>query len=189
MIVSVSKGSISFGSEEIFSSIDFSIKEKEKIALIGRNGSGKSTLLKVIAGELELSSGEVFRNRGTEIAYLRQRAFTNEERTVKDEFLELFSDLRKQEELLRELAKDLQINHSDEAIERFSRLQEEFVIAGGYQYEQEIKTVLQGFGFGEEILTRKLSSFSGGEKNKNCFCPIIAKKTRFITFRRTNKSS
>ena len=93
MIVSISKGTVFFGEHDVFENIDLTIQDNERVALIGRNGCGKTTLLKCLTGEQNLESGEIFRNKNKEIAYLRQHAFADETKTVREEFYDVFKDL------------------------------------------------------------------------------------------------
>ena len=57
MLFKISNGSVSFGADTVLERVDFEIKDKEKIAIVGRNGCGKSTLLKCIAGLQEMEEG------------------------------------------------------------------------------------------------------------------------------------
>ena len=176
MIVQVSNGTIYYGANDVFENIDFTINENEKIAIVGRNGSGKTTLLKVILGEEELTSGDVFRNSKLNISYLKQNALIDSKLTVKEEFYEVFKDILDKEKQLEELSEILKTNHDEKLINQFSRLQEEFKYEGGYTYNSEILTVLHGFGFKEEDLDRNVSSFSGGEKTKIAFAKLLLAK-------------
>lgn len=45
--------------EILFSNLDFSLPDQDKIALVGNNGAGKSTLLRILAGELLPSEGSI----------------------------------------------------------------------------------------------------------------------------------
>ncbi|MBR2802000.1 MAG: ABC-F type ribosomal protection protein [Erysipelotrichaceae bacterium] len=176
MLYAISGGTVFFGPNEVFTDIDFTINENERIALIGRNGSGKTTLLKVMTGDVELIKGDIFRKRGTEIAYLQQHAFSDETRTIRDEFYSVFADLREKEKELNRLAEALKDDYSEASIERYARAQDEFRALGGYDYENEIKTVFGGFGFREEDLDRLIASFSGGERTKIAFARLLLKK-------------
>lgn len=176
MLIQISDGTVFFGANDVFEKIDFSVNENEKIALVGRNGSGKTTLLKVLTGEVELESGQVIRNSRISIAYLKQNALMHSEKTVREEFEEVFSSLIAMEKELMKRAEELAVSPDDKKIEEYSRLEEEFKDKGGYTYQSEMKTVLYGFGFGEDDIDRPLSSFSGGEKTKIAFAKLLLEK-------------
>ncbi|MDP3441255.1 MAG: ATP-binding cassette domain-containing protein, partial [Ignavibacteria bacterium] len=90
MTLQLSRASKSFGADEIFENINFEIKPNDKIAIIGRNGCGKTTLLKILAQELELNSGDIFKPRDLTVGYLAQASFKDESLIVEDYFLSLF---------------------------------------------------------------------------------------------------
>ena len=138
MIVSISKGTVFFGEHDVFENIDLTIQDNERVALIGRNGCGKTTLLKCLTGEQNLESGEIFRNKNKEIAYLRQHAFADETKTVREEFYDVFKDLIQEEKKLNQMAIELGDNYSEKAIEAYTQRQEAFRLNGGYDYEKEI---------------------------------------------------
>ena len=165
-----------FGANDVFSNIDLTINENEKIALVGRNGSGKTTLLKILTGEEELQDGQVFKNGKITISYLKQNALINSNKTVKEEFNEVYKDLIEKEKKLDELS-ELMKNCSDQKlIEQYSALQDEFKLAGGYSYNSEMMSVLSGFGFEQDDINRNVSSFSGGEKTKIAFAKLLLSK-------------
>ena len=89
----ITNGSISYGAETILEEIDFEIKEKEKIAVVGRNGCGKSTLLKAIVNNemLEEGIGEekfgVYKQGNPTIGFLKQVEFEDESTTLLEEIL------------------------------------------------------------------------------------------------------
>lgn len=176
MLLQINNGTVYFGANDVFENIDFSINENEKIALVGRNGSGKTTLLNVILGNVELQSGQLIKNNKITIAYLKQNALINSTLKVKEEFDEVFKDLIVRETELNELTKQLETNHSEELINKYTRLSEEFKELGGYNYHNEILTVLHGFGFNNDDMERNVSSFSGGEKTKIAFAKLLLQK-------------
>ncbi len=176
MLLQINKGTVFFGANDVFENVDFSVNENERIALVGRNGSGKSTLLKVIEGEVELSSGQLIKSDKINIAYLKQNALINSNKTVKEEFEEVFSLLIEKERQLNDLAEKMAVNPDEQLINRYSRLEEEFKFEGGYTYQSEIMTVLHGFGFGLDDYERQVSSFSGGEKTKIAFAKLLLSK-------------
>lgn len=176
MIVQISDGTVFFGANDVFEHIDFTVNENERTALVGRNGSGKTTLLKVLTGECELSSGQLIKSNRTTISCLQQNALALSEQSVREVFDEVFADIKDLERQIDEIAKELESNHDEKLIEKYSRLQEEYKYMGGYTYQSEMLGVLAGFGFREEDLDRKVSSFSGGEKTKIAFAGLLLSK-------------
>ena len=176
MLIQVSNGTVFFGANDVFENIDFTINENEKVALVGRNGSGKTTLLKVLTGEQELSSGQVFKSNKVVVSYLQQNALAFSTKTIRKEFEEVFKDLLEKERRLDDLSEELKTNPDSKLIEQYTRLQEEFKLEGGYTYESEMYTVLAGFGFEKSQIDRQVSSFSGGEKTKIAFAKLLLAK-------------
>ncbi len=176
MIVQISDGSVFFGANDVFEHIDFTVNENERIALVGRNGSGKTTLLKVLTSECDLSSGQLIKSGKTTISYLQQNALALSEQTVREAFDEVFADIKDMERQIDQIAKELESNHDVKLIEKYSLLQEEYKYMGGYTYQSEMLGVMAGFGFKEEDLDRKISSFSGGEKTKIAFAGLLLSK-------------
>ncbi|MBR4469936.1 MAG: ABC-F family ATP-binding cassette domain-containing protein [Erysipelotrichaceae bacterium] len=176
MIVQISDGTVFFGTNDVFEHIDFTVNENERIALVGRNGSGKTTLLKVLTGECDLSSGQVIKSNKTVISYLKQNALSQSEETIREVFDHVFADLKHMEKQMEELSEAMKNDHSEKLIERYSSLEEEYKYQGGYTYYGEMLSVLNGFGFSEEDLDRKVSSFSGGEKTKIAFAGLLLSK-------------
>ena len=176
MLIQVSSGTVFYGANDVFENIDFTISENQRVALVGRNGSGKTTLLKVLAGEEDLQSGQVFRNNKISVSFLKQNALINSTKTVKEEFEEVFASLIEKENLLNKLSIELEHNHDEKLINQYSKLQEEFKLEGGYTYQSEMYTVLAGFGFTKDDINKNVSDFSGGEKTKIAFAKLLLAK-------------
>ena len=90
MLFKIINGAVSFGADTVLENIDFEIKDREKIAIVGRNGCGKSTLLKAITGEVLLEEGTgdqtfaLVKSGNPTIGYLKQIAFSDENKTLYD---------------------------------------------------------------------------------------------------------
>ena len=176
MIVQISNGTVYFGANDVFENIDFTVNENERIALVGRNGSGKTTLLKVLTGECELSSGQLIKANKTNISILKQNALALSDETIREVFDEVFADLKQLERQIADVSKQLENSEDQKLIERYAKLEEDYKYQGGYTYQAEMLSVLNGFGFKEEDLDRKVSSFSGGEKTKIAFAGLLLSK-------------
>ena len=176
MIVQISNGTVFFGANDVFENSDFTVNENERIALVGRNGSGKTTLLKVLTGETELSSGQFIKANRTVISYLEQNALINSKETIREYFDSVFKNIKDIERQMEEVSRQLETDHDEKLIEKYSSLEEEYKYIGGYTYHGEMLSVLNGFGFKEEDLDRPITSFSGGEKTKIAFAGLLLSK-------------
>ena len=176
MLYQISNGTKYFGVNDVFSNIDFSINENEKIAIIGRNGCGKSTLLKIIMKLEELSSGNIYKPNNLRIGYLSQKAFVDDNLTLQqalDNSLEHVLDIKNQ---IDDISLMMQHDHSDKLLEKYSRLTAEFDAIGGYNYQNELETLLTKFGFSVSDLVRPISTFSGGQKTRLAFITLLISK-------------
>lgn len=160
----------SYGDFDVFVGISASIPNDGKFGLVGQNGVGKTTLLRILARLDTPSTGSIAVARGATIGYLRQEAmeaFAGRDNTLHAEMLTVFKDLKRKEAELRELEHQMADGDSSEGLlARYSRTQEEFEHAGGYDYEVRISQVLQGLGFGREDWNTPLSHLSGGQKTR-----------------------
>ena len=176
MTLQLSRASKSFGADTLFENLNFEIKPNEKIAIIGRNGCGKTTLLKILAEELDLNKGELFKPKDLTVGYLAQASFKDEELIVEEYFLKLFEALFKLEEKIEALAEELKYDSSEANLELFSSLSDEYERLGGYTYKQEMMTIFTQFGFGESDLKRRIKEFSGGQKTRLAFVYLLLSK-------------
>ncbi|MCA9875104.1 MAG: ABC-F family ATP-binding cassette domain-containing protein, partial [Anaerolineales bacterium] len=173
-ILTTTNLSQSFGAFDLFSGISVSLPKDGKVGLVGPNGIGKTTLLLILAGQMIPSAGSVQFAKGIRFGYLRQEAaeaFAGRQHTVYDEMLLVFKALRATEAELRDLEAamsnpDLTEEAGDALLERYSHLQEQFELAGGYQYELRIRQVLTGLGFDAESWKLPLPHLSGGQKTR-----------------------
>src|ERR1700753_2930095 len=156
-----------FGPRILFLEADWLIRSTEKTALVGANGTGKSTLMKVLAGLESLDYGTMQLTRGMSIGYLPQEGLRLTGRTIFDECLTVFDDLRAMETEIEKTAAQLaELDHAsaeyEAAAERYSTLQERFHVMDGYALDAQVGAVLTGLGFGKEDWKRQTDEFSGG---------------------------
>lgn len=167
-----------YGLKNVLDGVSFEIKTGERIALIGDNGSGKSTILKIISGEEKADSGKVNIRKEAEIGYLKQVYPNENDSIVVEEYLKRsfkkYFDMEKRLKELEVLMLDENQN-IENLIERYGRLQEEYITLGGYELEEKFKKICSGFKFKTEFLNKKYNTLSGGEKTIVNLATILLK--------------
>lgn len=166
----------SYGANQVLDQASLQVKDKEKIALVGRNGCGKTTLMKIICGQESMDSGSRVVSNDVKIGYLSQITFLNEERTVYEELLDAFQEVRLLEEQLREQAEVLKTSANEKELEKYDRLQQRFEALNGYQYEVELQSVFFHFQFEKEDLDKPLNQFSSGQKTRIALVKLLLSK-------------
>ena len=166
-LISVTSLSKSFGAEDLFAGVTFSVAKGARLALVGPNGIGKTTLLRILIGEDEPSGGSVTRARNLRIGYLSQEADFELKGVLWDVCLEPFADLLRMQEELERLEADMSDPlKRDQALARYGTEQQEFERRGGYVYQVRIKQVLTGLGFDPDEFEMALDHLSGGQRTR-----------------------
>ena len=163
-------------------SIDFEIRNTEKIAIVGRNGCGKTTLLKLISGEVEMEkldsdeSAFIAKAGNPEIGYLKQIAFDDPDVTLEQEVRKCFVKMDERKAELARAAAELEHDYSDEKVARYTAMEEAFKDDGGYYYEKEYEVMLRKFGFSDDERKKPIRDFSGGQQTKIAFIKLLLSK-------------
>ena len=169
-----------FGAFDVFTGVSGSIPDGGKVGLVGPNGVGKTTLLLILAGLAKPSSGGFQLAKGTRLGYLPQeaaQAFAEHENSVFEEMLTVFDKVRQQEALLRQMEQQMADgDHSETLLGSYSQLQDEFELAGGYDYQIRIRQVLTGLGFTEADWQLPLPHLSGGQKTRVLLGRLLLEK-------------
>ena len=175
-------GSVSFGADTILEEINLEIKDKDKIAIVGRNGAGKSTLLNSIINNNMLEEGigeekfNIYKQGNPNIGYLKQINFENSNLTMLEEILKVYENIIKLEEKVSELANKLQTSSDEYLIKQYTNSLEKFEMLDGYTYKKEYEIAIKKFGFSEEDKKKKINEFSGGQKTKIAFLKLLLSK-------------
>lgn len=168
IILDVNKLTKNFGFGTLFENLSFSLNEGESISIVGPNGCGKSTLLKIIAGLERADSGTVNIKKGAKCAYLDQTASSiQDSRIVKDILKDSFEEINAMEKRLNDLQNKLTDTTAEDynvTLSRYCNLLERFQLAGGYDVDVQISTVVEGLGIGKDMLEKSYDVLSGGEK-------------------------
>lgn len=182
MLYQISNGAVSFGDDVILHTIDFEIRNTEKIAIVGRNGCGKTTLLKLISGEVDMDkldsdeSAFIAKAGNPEIGYLKQIAFDDPEITLEKEVRKCFEKMIQRKKELERAAAELETDYSDEKVARYTAMEEAFKEDGGYYFEKEYEVMIRKFGFSDEERKKPLKEFSGGQQTKIAFIKLLLSK-------------
>lgn len=179
MLITVDHLDFSYGVQEIFHQVNFSVKENEKIGLIGPNGSGKTTFFKLLTGELDPEGGSIHTKSGLSYGYLKQEAFLDQKGTLHDILLNIFSDLLAMEDQMAHLQDKIDLQNGDEqlaSVEKLTEIQERYADMGGYEYPSRIRGVINGLGFSEEDLNNNIDQFSGGQKTRIALGSLLLRK-------------
>ena len=183
MYFKVVNGAIEKEAKTILEEVNMEIKEKDHIAIVGRNGAGKTTLLSALidnslfregVGEEKFQISKVGR---MEVGFLKQNISYTENDTLESYILDIYKDILEIEEKINELEKKISGGDALESdMVKYSELYSYYQNIGGYDYKKEYLTALTKNGFLEKDLSRKISSFSGGEQTKINFVRLLLSK-------------
>ena len=183
IILSGNKIERSFAGEVLFNNINIQVDERDRIALVGKNGAGKSTLLKILVGEEAATSGEISTKRDLSLSYLAQDSRFQSENTIYDEMLHVFDDLRTTEKRLRGMEEQmgsLSGSELDQLMKTYDSLSEEFRLAGGFNYEADIRAILNGFKFDQTMWDMKISELSGGQNTRLALAKMLLESPELL---------
>ena len=162
MILQLEHISKSFGGRTLFADVNLHLEEHDRLALVGPNGAGKTTLLNIIAGEDSPDDGRVMSAKGARIGYLKQEAIEMGEAPILEEVLSSQADILRLEQELYALEHALGESPTEGQLKIVGAKREAFEVAGGYELETKVRTVLFGLGFTERDMRRLTTEFSGG---------------------------
>jgi ATP-binding cassette subfamily F protein 3 len=174
-----------FAGKALFTELNWHLKKGERVGLVGENGAGKSTLMRIIAGEVESSSGEIQIARGGTVGYLPQDGIVAKGQPLFAEVMTALSELQGIEKEIAELTDRLEREPHDapgheQLLDRFGHLQEEFRLRGGYSMESEVGNVLSGLGFSPADWQKECGEFSGGWQMRIALAKLLLRKPNVL---------
>lgn len=180
MYYKISNGSVTLGANTILEDINFYVKDNDKIGIVGRNGCGKTTLLKAITNEYTLSNGyddlKIESSNDFKIGYVKQNITDNLNMKMIDYIKESYSDILEIENKLNSLERKLSNSYSEQVLNKYNDLQNEYIYKGGNTYKKEYEIALKRFGFTDIDKEKLLNEFSGGQLTKLSLIRLLLSK-------------
>ncbi|MBO5289955.1 MAG: ABC-F family ATP-binding cassette domain-containing protein [Clostridia bacterium] len=164
----------------LFKDAAFKVEENDKVGLIGANGTGKTSLFKLIIGEYSANEGGIVRGKDVRIGYMEQYLNCDDNQTLYNEALTVFSDVIKLENELEEINQRLLTDSDISLIEKQVRLTEEIERRDGLVYRAKTRSALLGLGFKEEDLDAKVMTLSGGQRSKLSLCKLLLSNANLL---------
>ena len=172
-----------YSTGEVLKDVNWEVKPGDRIGLVGVNGAGKSTQLRIIAGEIEPTSGSVIRPADLFIAYLTQEFEVDPNCTVRDEFWKVFAEANAVQQRLHQIPDDMESADPESLealIQELDRQQRRFEALDGYGLEARIEKILPEMGFAPEDGDRTVDEFSGGWQMRMSLGKILLQKPNLL---------
>ncbi|WP_033541772.1 ATP-binding cassette domain-containing protein, partial [Planococcus sp. CAU13] len=163
-MIAVNDVSLRFGDRKLFEDVNIQFNPGNCYGLIGANGAGKSTFIKILSGDLEPQSGNVYMGSGERLAVLKQDHFEYEENQVLDTVI--MGHKKLYDIMTEKNAIYMKEDFSDEDGMRAAELEGEFAELNGWEAESEAAILLQGLGIPDSLHDKKMAELSGSDKVK-----------------------
>lgn len=185
-MIQLNKLSVNFTGDFLFRDISFVAGDKDRIGLVGHNGAGKSTLLKIIHKEMEPTSGTIVITTGFKTGYLPQELAETSYKTVWEETMSAFVEVKQIEAKMQRLTAELS-ERTDYESEDYAQLAQQLSDAndryqhlGGNMIEGDAEKVLTGMGFKRTDFNRPMAEFSNGWQMRVCLTKILLQKPEIV---------
>ena len=163
-MLTVSDVSLRFSDRKLFDDVNIKFTEGNTYGLIGANGAGKSTFLKILAGDIEPTTGHISLGPDERLSVLRQNHFDYEDERVIDVVImgnEKLYNIMKEKDAIY-----MKADFTDEDGVRAAELEGEFAELGGWEAESEASQLLQNLNIPEELHYQNMSELANGDKVK-----------------------
>ena len=164
----------SFPDGDLFNHVNIFIKRGMRIGLVGPNGSGKTTLLRIMLGKESPDLGSLQVDKSITIGYLAQDIVAGTGRSILEEVLNTYPEVRDLEGKILSLSEAISKDHNNmELINKLGDAQHRFESLGGWNLEDKAKKILSGLGFSDEKFTQPMDVFSGGWRMRVALASIL----------------
>ena len=159
-----------FGAQSVLYDVSAAVESGQRIGVVGPNGCGKTTLLKLIAGEIEIDSGEINLQRGAVVSYVSQQPRLDPTQTLSQQIKAALDHVHQIEHEMQTVAESLSAlpegPEHDAAMKRFDHLQHLFEHAGGWEIDRRVDAVIEELGFRPADMGTPVGQLSGGQKSR-----------------------
>jgi len=166
--------------ENLLEDFSFEVQEGERVAVLGRNGCGKTTLFKILTGEMDYDSGEVFINPHKKIGLISQIPRFPAGYTVEQVLRSAFGPVLKVKARMEELENVMALGATREQLQEYDALTARFQAAGGYDMDVQTDKVCNGLGITPQQRCQEFDSLSGGEKTRMNLARLLLEKTDIL---------
>lgn len=185
-MISINNISVRFSGVSLFENLSFLINPNDRIGLVGVNGAGKSTIMKILMKIVETESGEIVEPPDITYGYLPQEMTINSKKSVYEEALTAFSDLKEIEDYIAKLSEEISTREDYESksylklIDQLTIQNERFQLLGGETAQADVEKVLKGLGFVQEEMDRPILELSHGWQMRIELAKILLRKPKCL---------
>lgn len=185
-MIAVQNLSISFGGVFLFEDVSFTLKDNDRVGLVGKNGAGKSTLMKILSGMQKPDSGQVILPKDSLIGFLHQDLAKMKGKTVMEEARTAFDEALAFDKRLHEIEHDLTVRTDYESdsyhdlIEEMNEIVHRLEIIDVGSIDKQMELVLMGLGFVRDDFNKPVETFSGGWQMRIELAKILLSKPELV---------
>lgn len=173
-MIRIENVSKSFPDGELFSNVNISIKAGMRTGLVGPNGSGKTTLLRIMLGHESPDTGNIQKDKSTTIGYLAQDIIAGSGKSILEEVLSGYPEVKEIELQMKSLSKEISENPEESSLAiKLGEVQDRYESLGGWKLEDRAKKILSGLGFKKEKFKDPMDVFSGGWRMRVALAGIL----------------
>ena len=185
-MISLNNIYIKYADRVLLNKINCTIKDNDKVGLVGRNGAGKSTILKLIMDISSPHEGSIVFGGKKSLGYLHQDMKLPSGKTVMEEASTAFKEIQQIETRIEKINHELETREDFESdaysklIQELSDLNEQFYLMGGENSQAETEKILKGLGFKQTDFDRKTEEFSGGWQMRIELAKILLARPKYV---------